>query len=168
MSDKFRALINQKYLIILLIITIVFIWGNSALPANVSSGISNGLMRFICSICTSFSESGNVSDGYLRKFAHAFEFACLGAELILLIRFNLKKLMSSAILFGLSTALVDETIQLFSEGRASQVKDIWIDMLGFLIGSFIVVSVLKYGGKKDSKLFDTRLSAGKGDDESEK
>lgn len=168
MSEKCRALIKQKYLIILLIITIVFIWGNSVLPADVSSGISNGLMRFIYSFCTSLSKSGNVSDGYLRKFAHAVEFACLGAELILLIRFNIKKNISSAVLFGLSTALIDETIQLFSEGRGSQVRDIWIDMLGFFIGSFIVLSVLKYGRKKDRKLFNPELSAVKGDDEIEK
>lgn len=169
MSDKYTARNRQRSLIVLLIITLAFIWGNSVLSGDVSSKISNSLTQLICSFWKGFGESGTASDGCLRKFAHAFEFACLGTELILLIRFNIKKYISSAVLFGLSTALIDETIQLFSEGRGSQVKDIWIDMLGFFIGTFIVLSFLRFiRNKRDRELFDATLSVNRGDDESGK
>ena len=35
---------------------------------------------------------------------------------------------------GVLTALTDETIQLFSEGRSSQVTDVWLDSAGVLAG----------------------------------
>lgn len=159
------GLIRNKNLVIIIIVTLGFIWGNSALPADVSSVISGNLMRFICSLNGNGDET--VSDGYLRKFAHAFEYACLGTEIFLLIRFNIKKYVSSAVLFGLSVAVIDETIQLFSEGRGSQIKDIWIDMLGFFIGTFITLTFLRnVKNNKDEKLFDTALSK-KGDDKIE-
>ncbi len=158
MVEKNSAFNKHRQLVILIIITLAFIWGNSILPACVSAGISGSLMRFICSL-TSFASTGDVSDGHLRKFAHAFEFACLGTELIMLVRCNIKKYISSAILFGLTTALIDETIQLFSEGRSSQVKDIWIDMLGFFIGTIITLTALKHiRTKRKQKLFDMELS----------
>jgi len=154
------------YIYFLLIITLVFIWGNSLLPAEISAKLSDSLMKYICSFA-GLGGSGDGSSGYLRKIAHVFEFACLGIEVLFLIRYNIKKHISLAVLFGLSTALIDETIQLFSEGRGSQVKDIWIDMFGFFIGVLITFSVLKHVHyKKCSNLLDVELSAQKEDDNS--
>ena len=35
---------------------------------------------------------------------------------------------------GVLTALTDETIQLYSPGRSSQVTDVWLDSVGVLAG----------------------------------
>ena len=48
--------------------------------------------------------------------------------------------ISWPILGGLLTALTDETIQMFSDGRSSQLTDVWLDfsgvMAGILVGLF--------------------------------
>ena len=36
--------------------------------------------------------------------------------------------------YGMTTALIDETIQLFSAGRAARVTDVWIDFGGLCVG----------------------------------
>ena len=40
----------------------------------------------------------------------------------------------AAMLGGVLTALTDETIQIFSPGRSSQVTDVWLDSAGVLAG----------------------------------
>lgn len=42
---------------------------------------------------------------------------------------------------GLMTALTDETIQLFSAGRSSQVTDVWIDFAGCLAGIAVCTAI---------------------------
>lgn len=46
------------------------------------------------------------------------------------------------VLGGALTALADETIQLYSAGRSSQVTDVWLDLIGVLAGIFAAVLVL--------------------------
>ena len=45
------------------------------------------------------------------------------------------------LLAGLMTALTDETIQLFSLGRSSQVTDVWIDFAGVVTGTLLAFLV---------------------------
>ena len=45
------------------------------------------------------------------------------------------------LLAGLMTALTDETIQLFSPGRSSQVTDVWIDFAGVVTGTLLAFLV---------------------------
>ncbi|MDD5833249.1 MAG: VanZ family protein [Clostridiales bacterium] len=42
---------------------------------------------------------------------------------------------ASSVFFGLLTALTDETIQLFVEGRSGQITDVWIDFAGVCFGT---------------------------------
>lgn len=42
---------------------------------------------------------------------------------------------------GLITALMDETIQLFSAGRSSQVTDVWIDFAGCVVGIVVCTAI---------------------------
>ena len=42
--------------------------------------------------------------------------------------------ISVPMLGGVLTALTDETIQIFSPGRSSQVTDVWLDSAGVLAG----------------------------------
>ena len=40
---------------------------------------------------------------------------------------------------GVLTAMADETIQIYSPGRSSQVTDVWLDSAGVLVGILIAL-----------------------------
>ena len=50
--------------------------------------------------------------------------------------------ISWPLLGGMTTALLDETIQRFIPGRSSQVTDVWIDMAGVVSGALISLILL--------------------------
>ena len=129
---------KKNILIALIALTLCFIWGNSLIPASASGAISGWVKDVLSAILGDASISGMSGDGVLRKIAHASEFAVLGLLLTNLMANKLRQELPLVALCGLSSALVDETIQLFSEGRAGLVKDIWIDMGGFCFGVLMV------------------------------
>ena len=45
-------------------------------------------------------------------------------------------------LVGMSTALMDETIQISIPNRTSSVTDVWIDMAGAIAGLFVALIIL--------------------------
>lgn len=133
---------KQNILTTAIILTLCFIWGNSLLPASISGAISGWLKAFIMSILSGLSSTSvSTGDGLLRKIAHATEYAALGAELFYLFSIIMKKPLSSVILSGFSVALIDETIQLFVDGRAGLVVDIWIDIFGVLVGILLLAMI---------------------------
>ena len=133
---------NSSLLMVLIGLTLCFIWGNSLMPASISGAISAHLKDAINLLLGDAGSSQSLSgDGLLRKLAHASEFAVLGAELTLLLRVQFKRGLPFLLLTGLSTALVDETIQLFSDGRSAQIKDVWIDLGGFIVGCLVTAAI---------------------------
>lgn len=139
MKDK-----NKKIITIFTILIICFIWGNSLLPASVSSSFSNFVTDIINFLFGGTEQTGEsiVQDGLIRKIAHFTEFATLGC-LVILPRAT-KKHLAVVLLSGMSVALIDETIQIFSDGRGSQVSDIWIDLIGFIIGSLVTYFIVNH------------------------
>jgi len=133
---------QKRLLIVLIILTLCFIWGNSIMPASISGAISERVKDLINSLLGGVGRGGALSgDGVLRKVAHASEFGLLGIELTLLYRNAIKEKLTSIALYGLAVAVIDETIQLFSEGRAALVKDVWIDFAGFTLGVLLILLV---------------------------
>ena len=134
---------DKKYLRILYILlgcTLLFIWGNSLMPASLSGAIS-AFVKDILSHILSFMEDSE-GDGLLRKLAHGLEFAALGAELFLIGK-EKHWPRSGLLLSGLGVSLLDETIQLFVEGRNGAIRDVWIDMGGFCFGILVCFLVTK-------------------------
>ena len=84
--------------------------------------------------------------GYVRIFAHFAEFAaltfCVSASAESLIGKN-KGYFKIAFPLGFITALCDETVQLFFEGRAFQISDVLIDSLGCITGIIFFAFTLK-------------------------
>ena len=112
------------------------------MPASISGAISSRLKDVINLLLGDAGSGQSLSgDGALRKLAHASEFAILGIELTVLLRGRFIEKISPLFLCGFCTALVDETIQLFSDGRSAQIKDVWIDFGGYIIGCLIAVSI---------------------------
>lgn len=134
---------SRRLALVLLALTLCFIWGNSLMPAEVSGAFSDwvkGLLRQLLHLPQGAESEGGT---LIRKLAHWSEFFLLGLELAYLVR-----PVSAALLGGLSAALADETIQLFIPGRAGQVRDVWIDFFGFCVGLAVLLLVQRQRGRR--------------------
>ena len=123
----------------LLVLLLIFIWGNSLLPAEISAAISG----WIWELLGDFSGGdlifgGTMGDGPLRKTAHFIEFASLGMVL-LWIMLLLRKHPLLALAGGFAAACVDETIQLFVPGRGPAFTDVLLDTSGVITGLLLLL-----------------------------
>ncbi|MCR5726952.1 MAG: VanZ family protein [Lachnospiraceae bacterium] len=156
-----------KVIIIIIIVSIAAVWWQSSLSADRSreeSGAVLGILQpfhgtempeDLTDLESQSAEFINISNIF-RKFAHFIEYAVLGFEFGLLVIFVGKKrktrlrdiyrFAANTVFAGILTALLDETIQIFS-GRGPEVKDVWIDTTGFLTGE-AVVFIIYYIWKK--------------------
>ena len=133
---------RTRWCIALLILNLTLIWGNSLLPGEVSGRISGWIAEFLGKLLGMSRDENEGGHGLLRKVAHFSEFACLG--LLLGWNFSLRgktgsDLISRTLLGGVFTACVDETIQIFVDGRASSLIDVWIDVCGAAAGMGILL-----------------------------
>ena len=120
---------------LLLAANLVLIWGNSMLPGSQSQEVSDGFLRQFAFLPALLGENG---PKLIRKIAHFAEFAWLGFLLAGSFRAWGRAPVLPAALWGLLSACVDETIQIFSPGRASRLTDVWIDFAGILTGIFLL------------------------------
>lgn len=109
---------------------LLFIWGNSLLPAEISQALSDWAKSML--VCGAPGESSGGS-GLLRKIAHFTEFAALGMSLGWLFGMLGKK-KRYPMLWGFGAACVDECIQLFVPGRGPGIFDVALDTAGVAVG----------------------------------
>jgi VanZ family protein len=148
---------NKKAITILSIIilaTLAFIWIHSCIDREDSSMESGFVYDLLCPFFELFMGKGNVTEHFIRKLAHFTEFFGLGLELMLFMRLEFLKvkpvLPVNAWVFGTFCALIDETIQLFSE-RGPAVQDVWLDSAGCLTGVLIMLAGIMLADKKNKK-----------------
>ena len=119
---------------------ITFIFSNSMKIASVST-VSSG--RVLHGMQAALRRLGHpalaerITMHFVRKLAHFCEYALEGFLLMLCMRVYSRhplRHISVPVLGGVLTALTDETIQIYSPGRSSQVTDVWLDSLGVLAG----------------------------------
>ncbi len=145
-----RRFDGKKTLTIIFLLTLLFIWGQSALPRSVSS-VESGFLTF-------FLFGDGSSEGLVRKYAHFTEYSILGAELSAIVSLFIRKypgkegagwrhVFPASLNLGLIIAFFDETIQYFSK-REPEVRDIWIDLLGICAGSLIYCIFTSVKGRK--------------------
>ena len=128
---------KKRILSILILLNLALIWGNSMLTGLSSEAVSGGILAFLGRFLpVLLTEAGHT---LLRKAAHFSEFALLG--LLYCGRHRLVKGEAPVHLmgFGLAVACIDETIQIFTPGRASSLIDVWIDASGFALGLLLIV-----------------------------
>ena len=116
----------------LLVMLLVFIWGNSLMPGQVSQAISDWVKNLLFGPPASV-RAQETGSGIIRKMAHFTEFAALGADLSWLFGM-LQKKKHWPLLFGILAGCVDETIQAFVPERAPGLRDVLIDSCGVLAG----------------------------------
>ena len=119
---------------------IAFIFSNSMKIASVSSTSSGRVLTLLQGILRRMGHPAlarRLTDHIVRKMAHFCEYMLEGFLLMLCMRVYTRRYvrhLSVPLLGGVLTALTDETIQLFSPGRSSQVTDVWLDSAGVLVG----------------------------------
>ena len=119
---------------------IVFIFSNSLQIADVSEGASGRVLGMLQGILRHLGLPGaadRLTMHIVRKLAHFCEYTLEGFLLMLCMRVYTRNYIwhiSVPLLGGVLTALADETIQIYSPGRSSQVTDVWLDSAGVLAG----------------------------------
>ena len=140
-----KRFLNKRNLYILLtLLWVVVIFTFSLQPADASNQISSGLVRKIVELfIPNISEKGwEILHFLIRKAGHFTEFFVLGIFSMLTI-FQTKTCFKKTL--GLSfcamIATMDETIQLFVDGRSGQISDVVLDSVGALVGIAVIVII---------------------------
>ena len=126
-----------------LIACIVFIFSNSMQIGDVSETASGRVLLLLQAALRRLGHPAlaqRLTDHIVRKMAHFCEYMLEGFLLTLCLRVYTRRFVrhiSWPILGGLLTALTDETIQMFSDGRSSQLTDVWLDFSGALAGILV-------------------------------
>lgn len=142
--------VKQGVCLFLILLTVAFIFFNSAQPVEASKERSANVAEFLTP--TPKNEYEQPADwrefvAHVRKSAHAIEFFALGVELSVLFFWAFSpKHMPQAVWNTLSAALTvavaDESIQILS-GRGPKVQDVLLDFCGAAVAAS--VSLLLWG-----------------------
>lgn len=142
--------------IIFAILTFVWlgvIYSFSLETAEVSDGTSLGLIdtlvqNFLPWLEDEFARLTPVQMGvlhnFVRKCAHFTEYMILGVlATITLLQTDLRRKGLYSVVFCVVAASVDETIQVFVEGRAGMIQDVVLDSIGAAVGAGVVFLILR-------------------------
>ncbi len=142
-----RIFTKRNVLIALTVAALLFIWGQSLLPRELSAEESGWFTTHIINpLLGLFGLS--VKGALVRKLAHVTEYTILSILLTLLFRGSLRHVLT----VGFSAAFLDESIQILSK-RGAMIQDVWIDLIGILIGYGLATLAMLIWGKRgrDSK-----------------
>ena len=125
-----------------------FIFSNSMAVAQVSSASSGRVLQLMQAALRRLGHPAlaqRLTMHFVRKLAHFCEYMLEGFLLMLCMRVYSRhplRHITVPMLGGVLTALTDETIQLYSPGRSSQVTDVWLDSVGVLAGILAVLVLM--------------------------
>ncbi len=155
---------RKRILTVLIVLALVFIWGNSLVSRELSGKISDDILFFLNAAAEKVGlgpdaftymtdEDGDgvaeqPTSHLVRKAAHVTEYAVLAALLFLRLESAGKKRFFTAWGLGTLTGAIDETLQIFSH-RGSQVRDVLIDTAGALLGLGVVMLILYLISRKE-------------------
>lgn len=146
---------KKRLPLILVLITTLFIWGNSLLPGSVSSSQSGIITKLLYPLFKNVMSVDTLTT-IIRKLAHFTEYAILGLVLAYFYKSKTNKYLLFALLQGVITAIIDESIQLLVPNRAGLLTDVLIDTSGVLFGLLVFYIIYKLlGGNRWIK--DNRL-----------
>ena len=152
MKNKTRQIIMGA-VILLTVLCLAFIFGNSLKDSVESSEQSTAVKEFLMNIASLLGFEGDISVSTLRSFAHVAEFCMLGGCLGVLAMYLSRRngstsgirclcFLLAAVGTGVFFAVVDELLQLVSVGRMCDIEDVMLDTVGIVIG--VAVGTLAY------------------------
>ena len=146
---------RMRLCVTLLVANVIFIWGNSLLPGEISGGLSDFVrdaLRWVMDLILGpRPEKPPGGGGLLRKLAHFTEFTCLGLCLSWLFGMLREKILPRLLLplaTGFAVACIDETIQIFVPLRGPALKDVGIDTAGVVLGIVLITLIHQSKNKK--------------------
>ena len=152
---------SKRFSVIVFALTacmMIFAWGHSCFPANLSSMESNWVVNLFWKFFRLFGAQEAPDEQLIRKLAHYSEYTAIGALMLSCAysrdRFRPHRFLAYVLGAGLLTAVIDETIQLFVEGRAGMIADVWIDFGGVVTGTLIMLgfyAIVRRRKKKGDK-----------------
>ncbi|MBQ6381177.1 MAG: VanZ family protein [Clostridia bacterium] len=122
-----------SWAMVLAVCVMIFVF--SGMEADDSAAQSGWLLEWITRLF-----GVGFTDFFIRKAAHMLEFAALGFFSCFAFAYSFRKVKHFAwgLLFSFVYAASDEIHQLFVPGRAGQVRDIFIDLAGAVIGALVL------------------------------
>ena len=161
MKVKFREVPTYlKVLIIIDILLLIFIWGHSCMPGELSTHESGLFKTFIAApVIRFFTGNTDISDFFIRKSGHVIEYFVLGIFICITVNLWANYLIKNKVIkkfkckfvgmrFILSVcicilvAAIDETIQAFSIDRGAQLSDVILDSTSSLVAISIVSIII--------------------------
>ena len=137
----------RTLLFLLVILNLIFIFGFSMQSAEESAEVSGSISNTVANVVVEDFENKPQEekeeillsiDTVIRKLAHMAEFASLAALALLLLstwRIKLPWRLTASLGLVLVSGFTDELlVQMRSDGRSPQVKDVLIDLLGGAVG----------------------------------
>ena len=140
-----KSVVIVAVLAFLTVCCLIFIFGNSLKDSAESTDQTMVIKELLGDIARFFGLNDDINTAKLRSFAHVAEFcllgACLGA-ISLYAAYKKSKLgfrtsipfVCAAFAGGVFIAVIDEILQLFSDGRACEFKDVCLDSIGVILG----------------------------------
>lgn len=152
--SKFKQNPKLTKLTLLSIVWIIVIFSFSLQSGEESGELSGGIVAWIVGLF--FPEDFThieLVHFLVRKAAHFTEYFILGVLLSLTVReAKWKKVLLVPWVLGTLVASCDETIQLFSDGRAGQVTDVMLDSSGVLTGCVTLMLVVIYLKRRRTRI----------------
>lgn len=141
--------IKKRFLFVILFYYIYIIFSFSARPASISNADSAGLVNFAYKIV--HAKTGikkyipqkkitKVLTTIIRKTAHFLNFFMVSVIMLFYLEcYDRKKIYKflTVAFFCFIIAVLDEVLQLFFEGRACSIIDVYIDFSGAALGMFL-------------------------------
>lgn len=159
MPERFRRFSKKRRIlallfVVLIILTIAFIWFNSLQSPEKSMKRSGAAEEIVRPVVLSIPVKEWHSDGMItfitRKLAHFTEYFLLGVELMalaLILRPDYRMRSVWLFLFAVFIASADEALQL-TNGRGAAVADVLLDLSGTIAG-LLAVKVLAHFMNKE-------------------
>ena len=122
-----------------------FIFYNSLQNSTASDAQSDGVVHWLQPVLNWLHIGDDMATFLVRKTGHFLEFFTLGCCLCLDIRILTRNWWARIfvpLFFGILFPVLDETLQLFSPGRSSEVRDVLIDFCGVCVGILIATPIL--------------------------
>lgn len=130
-------------LLLLIALTLIFIYAQSMKPEEVSKADSDKVSEIVGEIIPPTTKPGAYLQNNIRKVAHFTEFFLLGTEIGIYIVLFMRKYKTVLLSYplGLVLAFFDESIQILSD-RGPMISDVWVDLFGFSTAITLVYAVL--------------------------
>lgn len=161
-KTNYKLIIIRIILSILILINFITIFGFSEQNGEQSTGLSRSITLSVLNTFDDYNEPLTETqeaqvlnvEHIIRKLAHFTIYTILGLLLMSLTEtfdFTNKKRLLLSVLIGFLYACLDEFHQSFTPGRTPLFTDVFIDTLGVIVGSLIVLICVKIIQNKRNK-----------------